>query len=779
MGRDNKDSVGEQFNTALRQYQWGRLAEAEQLCLQINAIDPRNFGSLQLLGRIAHQLGRNNAADILARAVALQPNSPEAQNDLGVVLAAQGKLAESVPCFERAVALKKNYSEAYNNLGSALSMIGRLPEAIICFQRSLTINPDVAAPNLYIGSALQLQGKIDEAVIHYERALSIDPNNAGAHYTLGAAFKEQGRIDEAVKCYQRAIFLAPNFAEAHNNLGGALKELGRLDTALVHCRRALAIKPNFAGAHNNLANALREMGKQDEAVAHYERAVTLDPGFAVAYYNLGMALRSQSRFKEAAASFESALKIKPDFIEAKFGLCVAQLPILYLDESEIANQRAQYRKCLESLRDDIERIAKPGRLAEIVGAHQPFYLAYQGNNDRDLEAIYGSIVCRIMADRFTPASMPPPPERDEHVRIGIVSGFFRQHSNWKIPIKGWLQQLDRKRFRVLGYYTGIEKDAETEAAIACCDRFVQGPLSIDTWRQTILDDTPHVLIFPEVGMDRISAQLAAQRLAPTQCGSWGHPETSGFPTLDYYLSSELMEPPDGQDHYTERLIRLPNLSIYYEPSEPPSIAVDRAALGTRAGATVYWCGQAIYKYLPQFDQIFAHIASAVENCQFIFIAFPGSPHITELFRARLERAFASLGLNASDHCIFLPRLAPDRYVATIGQCDIVLDSIGWSGCNSILEGLVHNLPIVTLKGALMRGRHAAAILTMMEVIETIAETTDEYVSTAVRLANDVPLRTALRTKIEKSKHRLYRDRLCISGLEAFLDRAARGGDTTA
>ena len=147
------------------------------------------------------------------------------------------------------------------------------------------------------------------------------------------------------------------------------------------------------------------------------------------------------------------------------------------------------------------------------------------------------------------------------MRVGIVSGFFRQHSNWKLPIKGWLSQLDRQRFRAFGYHTGNQEDGETKVAASFCDRFVQSPLPLDRWRQEILADAPHVLIYPEVGMHPISAQLAAQRLAPVQCNSWGHPDTSGYPTLDYYLSSELMEPSDGQSHYTERLVRLPNLSI--------------------------------------------------------------------------------------------------------------------------------------------------------------------------------------------------------------------------
>ena len=72
-------------------------------------------------------------------------------------------------------------------------------------------------------------------------------------------------------------------------------------------------------------------------------------------------------------------------------------------------------------------------------------------------------------------------------------------------------------------------------------------------------------------------------------------------------------------------------------------------------------------------------------------------------------------------------MSQSKFVAAVGQCDVFLDSIGWSGCNSALESLPHNLPIVTMPGALMRGRHSAAILQMMGVTETIAATVDDYV----------------------------------------------------
>jgi protein O-GlcNAc transferase len=668
----NPQPAAQLFVEALEHHRAGRLAEAERLYRRVCAADPNHAESFHRLGVIAHQLGRPDAADVLARAVALLPDVAEAHNDLGVVLGARGRLAEAAASFERAAALK------------------------------------------------------------------------------------------------------PGYADAHNNLGAALRRLGRTGEAVAHYERVAALMPNAFGAHNNLANALMELGRLDAALAHYDRALALAPEFAPAHYNRGIALRGQSRFAEAAASFERALAVKPDFIAAKFAACMARLPIVYTDEAEIAQRRADYAAGLRALRDEVERAARPGDFADMVGVHQPFYLAYQGGNDRELQAVYGEMICRIMAARYGTARLPAPPATDEPVRVGIVSGFFRHHSNWKIPIGGWLGQLDRRRFRLFGYHTEREADAETKAAAGQCERFVQGPLPIEGWRRAILDDAPHVLIYPEVGMDRVGAQLAAQRLAPVQCVSWGHPDTSGFPTLDFFLSSDLMEPPDAQQHYTEQLVRLPNLSVYYEPPDRRPASLARPDLGLRPAATVYWCSQAVYKYLPRFDQVFPRIAREVGDCQFTFIRFPGAAHVTDLFRQRLERAFGAFGLDAADHCAFLPRFDPYQYAAAARCCDIGLDSIGWSGCNSTLECLLDDLPIVTMTGALMRGRHTAAILTMMGVADTITGTLDEYVAAAVRLARDGAWRAELRKKIAASKHRVHRDRACIAALEDFLDAEARG-----
>jgi protein O-GlcNAc transferase len=729
------------LQNAIALHQRGQLVEAEQIYRNILKVIPDHFDATHLLGVALFQRRHLvEAEQLIARALKINPNAPSALNNHGNVLQDLKRIEDALASFDKAIALKPDYAEALYNRGNSLRELKRFEEALASCDKAIALKPDFAE----------------------------------AFNNRGNFLQEFKRCDEALASYEKAIALKPDYAEAFNNRGNTLRDLNSLDAALASYDKAIALKPDYADAFNNRGNALKELERFDEALASYEKAITLRPDFAEAHYNRGVAFREQGHEAEAMMHYERALALKPDYAEAKLGLCVAQLPILYMDEPEIAARRATYQECLEALCNDIDQRRTPYDWAKAIGSSQPFYLAYQGYNDRELQSLYGSLMCRIMTERYPAAALSPPPRSDEPVRLGIVSGFFRQHTIWKLLIRGWLSQIDRQRFRIFGYYTGAHEDAETKQAVALCDRLVQGPLSIDRWRQAILEDAPHVLIYPEVGMDPVSVQLAAQRLAPVQCNSWGHPDTSGFPTLDYYLSSELMEPPGAQDHYTERLIRLPNLSIYYQPLDLPEASLSRADLGLSSTATIYWCGQSLFKYLPQFDQVFPRIAREVDDCQFIFIQDPkGSTYVTDLFRKRLDKAFTAFGLRAADYCVVLPRLDLHRFVAAIGQCDIVLDSIGWSGGNSTLESLHHCLPIVTMTAPLMRGRHSMAILKMMGVEETITETIDDYVSTAIRLACDVPWRMAVKNRISENKHRIYRDTTCVSALQGFLNSAAR------
>jgi predicted O-linked N-acetylglucosamine transferase (SPINDLY family) len=232
-----------------------------------------------------------------------------------------------------------------------------------------------------------------------------------------------------------------------------------------------------------------------------------------------------------------------------------------------------------------------------------------------------------------------------------------------------------------------------------------------------------------------------------------------------------MEPPDGDAHYTERLVRLPDLGSCYAPDWVPASRLDRAALGLDAAAPVFWSGQALYKYLPEYDVIFPRIAAQLGGCQFVFIAFAKSRAVTEMFRCRLWDAFAASGLDAAEHVVILPAMSQPDYLGAVGLADVILDTPGWSGGKSTFDCLVWDPAIVTLPGRFMRGRHTAAILRRMDCEATIAASLDDYVSIAVRLARDPAWRAEVRRAVALGKHRAFDDSAYMRALEAFLTEA--------
>jgi predicted O-linked N-acetylglucosamine transferase (SPINDLY family) len=700
--------------------------------------------------------------------------NPDAMVQEALALHRQGKIDEAEAIYRRVLDAHPDHSDALHLFGALLLQRGRIDESIASLRRSVEIKPHYPEAHNNLAIALQKRGETEQALAHWEKAVTQKPEYAQAYSNYAKALAEQGRAGMALACWQRAVALDPNDVMAHGDFATALQKLNRFDEAAANYDRALALKPDNVEMHCGYAAALRGAGRPAEAIARYQKALLLAPDHLGAHAGLAGVLESEGRTGDATLHYERALALKPDLAELRFRLCTAQLPVIYLDEAEIEGRRIAYRKRLERLSADFESGAPIGDVAAVVGNNQPFYLPYQGQCDRELQSTYGAMVCKAMAAKYPPPEMPPPPAPGEKIRVGIVSGLFRHHTVWKLMIRGWLSQLDREKFEVFCYHTNDTKDAQTEIAVKQATRFVQGPLPGPRWREEILADRPHVLIYPDIGMDPVSGWIAANRLAPTQCVTWGHPNTTGYPTIDYFLSSDLMEPPDGDQHYSEKLVRLPNLSIYYEPLDVRPAPLTRANMGLRPSAVAYWCGQSLFKYLPQYDQVFARIAREVPDCQFVFIQSHHGDPMTQRFGRRLERAFAVQGLDAAKHIHFVPRLGLEQFIGAIGQCDVVLDSLGWSGGNTTLEGLAHDTPIVTHGGPLMRGRHTMAILQRMGVTETIAATVDDYVAIAARLGREPEWRAEVKRRIGDNKHLVFRDSEAIRGLEEFFARAARG-----
>jgi protein O-GlcNAc transferase len=631
----------------------------------------------------------------------------------------------------------------------------------------------MAARHNRIGRGLLKARQPQKAEPHFRRALALQPGSSATRSHLGKALLDQGRLSEAEPLLLGA--LEGNRADAltRNRVGTLFRQQGKPAAAEAHFREAIHLAPGEADAYNNLGGVLKEQSRAEEAEAAFRRAVALEPAHAIAWCNLGIVLSDKGLAQDAEKCFRTALQADPDYFYPRLTLVMNELKEVYESEDEMARSRAAYGRALDDLRRRMPRgEAEIAAAAETVGWVTPFYLAYQGQNDRDLQRRYGEFVCDLMAARYPQlASVPAMPAIEGGaLRIGVVSGYFFDHSVWKIPIRGWIENIDRSRYQIHGYYTGYHRDAATAAARASCAQFVEG-VPFERLAARIRADRLHALIFPEIGMDPVTVKLAALRLAPVQCISIGHPETTGMPTIDYFLSSELMEPPAAEAFYTEELVRLPNLSIHYTPPPYPVRPLRREEIGLRSTAVVLFCAQSLFKYLPRYDDVFARIARGHEDCQFVFISSQHSQQTTEIFRRRIARAFEREGLDADRHVVVLPRMEGALFHAVARLSDIFLDSIGWSGCNSALECMACGLPAITCDGTSMRSRHNYSFLKMMGMDRLIAADVGAYVELAIRLARDPGWRRELRAEIAGRLPRILGDMECVRALEAFLDRA--------
>jgi protein O-GlcNAc transferase len=764
-----------------------------------------------------------NAIPLLRALIAASPGDAALERKLAGALDATGAAEEAVACYRRALALDPADARAHDELGRLLGRRGDMKGAGEHLRAAVKLDPSLVTARGALGDLLCREGRFGESIAELKVATALDPGNWPLALRLGTALASLGaeRQGEAMDCFRRVIALSPGNAVAHLQLGLAFWRRGDAAPAIALAERAARLDPKLAAAHGALGSMLRGAGRSNEAVASLRAAIALNPDDAVACFHLGMCLSAMDgkaqqeglhylrraialaprnpqahrqlawvlaeigRREEARAAYRAALEIFPADPVLRLGATIATLPILADDAAAVERCRAEYAASLGDLDEFFARRRAAGASAaqaradaEAIGTTQPFFLTYQGRDDEPLQARYGRIVASIMSAAYPQwASAPavPPPAPGEPIRVAIVSGHLHAHSVLKIPIWGWASLLDRRRFRLFGYHTGAYSDGETGRVRRAFARFVQGPLPLERWCETIRGDAPHFAIFPEIGMDQMTPRLAGLRLAPVQCTSWGHPTTSGFPTIDYFLSSALMEPPDADAHYTEKLVRLPNLGIAYVPPPIAASTLTREALGLRPDAIVFWCCQHLPKYLPEFDGVFARIAREVgSNTQFVFIASPRGEEVTAAFRRRLSRAFAAEGLDVARHVVMLGRLVTADFVGVARVSDVFLDSIGWSGCNSALECLAAELPIVTWPGVFMRGRHCAAILRMLGVTDTIAASADDYVAIAVRLARDPAWRADLRARMGANRARLYVDPAPVRALEAFIEGVVRG-----
>src|ERR1700677_4476570 len=361
----NPSASAHEFRQGLARHQQGNLVEAERHYDAALKSQPDNFDALHMLGVIALQKGQfEQGVEIITRAVALNDNSPI----------------------------------AFNNLAKGLKDLGRFDEAFVHFERAIALAPAFVDAEFNYGTALHFVNRSEDALVHFEKAIALQPKFVAALNNRGLALAKLKRFTEALASYDKALAIQPNLGDAHNNRGNVLKALMRFDDALASFDKAIAIRPHFAEAHRGRGDALANLNRFGDALESFDRAIAIEPHYVDAWISRTEALFTCNRNDEAVKSAQAAIEIDPENALCRFLSCVCELRIVYDTEDDVEARRKAYENKLRAICSDYEDGRLRANMIEAVAHCKPFYLAYQGRNDRDLQTLYGTLAFRARSE---------------------------------------------------------------------------------------------------------------------------------------------------------------------------------------------------------------------------------------------------------------------------------------------------------------------------------------------------------------------------------------------
>ena len=227
----------------------------------------RNYLSL---GALFFQRGYlDQAESAFQQALRDDPTSAEAAYGIGSVYMNQNKNASARQTFERATKLNASYPDtlpdSWNNLGVIATREGRIEDSIACFQQALEINPHHVAALENLGNAYRLEKRWDDARKVLEQAVEIAPEDPEANYSLGMVYAQTDETAKADEYLHRALADRPIYPEALNNLGVLYVVTRRRDEAVASFEQCIRVAPAFDQSYLNLARVYALEGAREKA----------------------------------------------------------------------------------------------------------------------------------------------------------------------------------------------------------------------------------------------------------------------------------------------------------------------------------------------------------------------------------------------------------------------------------------------------------------------------------------------------------------------------------
>ena len=616
-----------------------------------------------------------------------------------------GRFLEAKNKYLEILAIDNRHCTSYNNLGLILQMEGHIDDAEKMFTNAVILNNGYVDAFNNLGNLHNSLGNVEKAVYYYSMALQANPNSSSVYVNLGNALQSKGRFDEAGAHYQKALSIDCHLTEAHVSMGNLLSRLKRYDDAVRFYQNALSLDPDYPNAYNNLGYAYRIQSRVVRAAKTFERGLRIDIDHFDTYVNYGGTHKDLGRVDVAIRCYERALSLNPNSINAMSNLLFAHN---YTDGLTV--------EAISKRHFDVGR-----RISEI---HPDKRLPYQNLRDQGRK-----------------------------LKIGYVSPDLRQHAV-AFFFEPLMRHHDRSRFEIYCYAEVFVEDHVSKALQGLSNQWLNTVgMNDDELEARIRADGIDILVDLAGHTAHSRIGIFARRPAPVQVTWLGYPNTTGIKNIDYRLVDAITDPPGRADTLAaETLLRLPGVFLCYQP--PPD-APDPVALPCETSGTItFGTFSTLAKLSPSTLDAWAAILKRVPNSRLLlksrlFI----EEESRELYRSRLvERGVAAERLTFMDP---IPDTA--GHLGSYNLIDITLDPFPYNGTTTTCEALWMGVPMIVLAGTCHAGRVGMSLLNSVGLNDLVAETPDQYVEIAGRLATDLPRLKALRTGL---RDRMKVSRLC-------------------
>lgn len=591
--------------------------------------------------------------------------------------------------------------------GLAAANRGDYVKAADGYRQALELTPDDAGLRVVLGFALIEQKAYAEARGHLNRAILLDPGNAQGFYLLGRMAQEQGDLTGAIENFREALEIAPSMDAIYGSLASAYLLGGHPDSAEKTLVDAIAAFPDSPVLLFELGWYCWTVNDLARAGQCYRDAIRLDPQYHKAHSNLGIVLLKEGHLPQAVDSFERALQIDPANIEARSHLLWA-LTFFRSGSSD------RYQREAQIYGEHVRYKARP-------------YTSWRNQGSRGSQTEGAS---------------------KDLLKLGFVSGDFRAHPVGYF-LEGVLGQLNRSKVELVAYSMNPEDDDLTER--------LKGYFAAWTGIAGFNDEQAARKIHQD-GVDiliDLSGHSAYNRLpvfawkpAPAQVSWLGYLASTGVPGMDYVLADPVSVPAQFREQFAEKVWHLPEtIFCFTPPPEHPKLG-QTPLPALRNGYITFGSFQRINKISDETLVLWGRVLEAMPDARFCLRNQDlNGQEARDRMVARLKRCGMQL-----ERTMIEPGVpVREDYLATLGQVDVILDTLPHPGVTTACEALWMGVPTITLAGKTMLGRIGASLLTCVGMTDWVAWSEDDYVALAVKHGSDTEglarLRAGMRQQV--------------------------------